>query len=231
MAIRYYLRENKLTQEENDYMAYVISARQAGIDEVIIRMIERGSTVTEADILSVMSDFQGAIQSLMQEGAFVTTPFANFSTSIRGVFIGAVDDYDSTRHQITVNLNAGNDLRKFMRNNVSAQKEEGKFTGPKPLQFIDSNTGENNSIITAGGLGILIGNRLSFDKSDPKQGIFFVAEDDSELKVEVIGHNRPSNLSFIIPSQLATGDYKLIVRSKTGNLEKEGKLERILSAA
>ena len=76
-----------------------------------------------------------------------------------------------------------------------------------------------------------MGNRLNFDMSDPEQWIFFVSENDSELKVEIIGHNRPSNLSFFIPSQHVTGDYKLIVRSKTGNLEREDKLERLLSAA
>ena len=231
MAIRYYLRENKLTQEENDYMAYVISARQAGMDEVIDRMIERGSTVTEADILSVMSDFQGAIQSLMQEGANVTTPFANFSTSIRGVFLGATDNYDPTRHHISTNLQPGNELRRFMKGNVTAQKEEGRFTGPKPLQFIDSNSGENNSIVTAGGLGILVGNRLSFDPADPEQGIYFIAEDGTQVKVEVIGHNRPSNLTFIIPDNLAAGDYTILVKSKAGNTSKEGKLERTLTAA
>jgi hypothetical protein len=231
MAVNYYLRENKLTQEENDYMAYVMSARQVDLNQVIERIIEHGSTVNKADIVSVFTDFQDTLQSLLAEGAFITTPFANFSSSIRGVFMGAVDDYDSARHQITVNLNAGAELRRFMRENVSAQKQEPTFTGPKPLQFIDSNTGENNSVVTAGGLGILIGNRLNFDQSDPKQGIYFVSEDGQEFRVEVVGHNRPSNLSFIIPGEITSGDYQLFVRSKAGNLDKEGKLERLLSAA
>jgi hypothetical protein len=73
--------------------------------------------------------------------------------------------------------------------------------------------------------------RLSFDPADPEQGVYFVAVDGTETKVEVIGHNRPSNLTFIIPQTLAAGDYTVLVKSKTGNTAKEGKLERILTAA
>lgn len=130
MSIRYYLRENKLTQEDNDYMAYVLSSRQADLDDVIGKMIERGSTVTKADILSVMSDFQGTLQGLLQDGANVITPFANFSASIRGVFNGAADSFDPSRHQISVNINAGVELRNFFREHISSQKEESKFIGP-----------------------------------------------------------------------------------------------------
>jgi hypothetical protein len=41
--ITYNLRDNKLTQEENDYMAHVISSRQVDLDEVIERMIDNRS--------------------------------------------------------------------------------------------------------------------------------------------------------------------------------------------
>ena len=40
MSITYNLRDNKLTSEESDYMAHVISSRQVELDEVIERMME-----------------------------------------------------------------------------------------------------------------------------------------------------------------------------------------------
>ncbi len=49
-------------------MAHVISSRQVDLDEVIERMIDRGSTVTKADILSVMEDFQSTVENLLSEG-------------------------------------------------------------------------------------------------------------------------------------------------------------------
>ena len=60
MPIHYYLRKNKLTENEDDYMASVSSSNKNTLDDVVKMMIQQGSTVTEADILSVLSDFQKA---------------------------------------------------------------------------------------------------------------------------------------------------------------------------
>lgn len=75
-------------------MAVVTATRTAELDDVIQRMSERGSTVTKADIVSVLEDFQGALESLLAEGANINLPFANYSTSIKGVF----KDQTQSRH-------------------------------------------------------------------------------------------------------------------------------------
>lgn len=64
MAIRYSLFENYLTSDPDDYSAKVYPTCVANLEDVIDRMVERGSTVTRADILSVMDDFELALQSL-----------------------------------------------------------------------------------------------------------------------------------------------------------------------
>jgi hypothetical protein len=231
MPINYYLRENKLTQEEGDYMANVRSSRQVDLEDVIKRMGERGSTVTKADILSVMEDFEGALESLLAEGANVTTPFANFSTSIRGVFDGATDSFDPSRHQITLIVHPGKNVRAYFKQNVSPQKEEKADKGPNLIDFVDNNSGEHNSILTPGGLGTLIGNRLSYDPEDQNQGVFFIAEDGAETQVAIIGQNKPSMLVFIIPETLSSGDYFIELRNTTFKKLKSGRLSSIVSVA
>ena len=63
--------------------------------------------------------------------------------------------------------------------------------------------------MTPGGLAQLDGHRLKFDPADPAQGIFFVAADRRETRVEEIARNRPAELILRVPP-LAAGTYPLV---------------------
>ena len=62
-------------------------------------------------------------------------------------------------------------------------------------------------------MGQIIGHRLKFDPADPQQGIFFIASDDSETRVAIVGKNKPGELIFLVPDGLASGEYLLEVRA------------------
>ncbi len=100
MPIQYILRENHLTPETDDYVASVISTRTLVLKDIIDHMVAQGSSITSADILSVLDNFQKTLESVLSEGANVKLPFANFSSSIKGKFVGMRDSFDHSRHQI-----------------------------------------------------------------------------------------------------------------------------------
>ena len=52
--LKYALRENLLTPQPNDYMAQVTDSRSYNLEQIIDKMIERGSTLTKADITAAM---------------------------------------------------------------------------------------------------------------------------------------------------------------------------------
>lgn len=81
------------------------------------------------------------------------------------------------------------------------------------MEYTDTNSRERNGLVTSGGMGELAGHRLKFDPTDENQGIYFVAEDGSATKVDVVGLNKPAALMFIVPDTLAPGDYTLEVRA------------------
>ncbi len=231
MPIQYSLRENHLTPEPNDFMASVSPTRTVEMEDVIDRMVERGSTVTKADILSVMEDFEKALVSFIQEGTFVNLPFANYSTSIKGVFEGHDDIYDSKRHQIMINLNAGKEIKVLTKRRLSVEKQEAVTPSPHLTVFTDFNTGEKNSILTPGGMAQIMGHRLKVNPEVEEEGVYFVKEDAAETKITVIGQNKPASLMFMIPTELTSGDYTLEVRVKVGESVRTGKLSNTLSVA
>lgn len=230
MPIQYHLRDNRLTPDPNDCMAVVTASRTAELDDVIARMGERGSTVTKADILSVLEDFQGALESLLAEGANVTLPFANYSASIKGVFKDQTDTFDPARHQITMNLTPGKAIRDFLRSKVTVQKQETTVNAPNIVTFEDVSSGESKSLVTAGGFGKIVGHRLKFDPAVPEDGIFFIAADGAATKVDVVGQNTAGTLMFMIP-KLDPGDYHLEVRVTVGSEVRVGRMGAVLSVA
>ena len=187
--------------------------------------------VTRADILSVMEDFQGSLESIILDGFNVTTPFANFRVSIRGVFNGNTDSFDGSRHQILPLVNARKKLKAFCQQNLSPVKSETNIKNPSLLEFFDHNSGECNTVITRGGIGRITGHRLKFDIEDANQGIFLIAEDGTETRITIVGMNKPSQLMFSIPPSLPSGNYALEVRVLFSTKIRIGSLPETLSVA
>lgn len=231
MPIQYTLRDNRLTPDPNDYMAMVTPTRIVELEGVINRMIERGSTVTRADILSVFEDFQMALESLMAEGTNVNLPFGNYSSSIKGVFDGASDNFDPSRHQVLPVVNPGSRLRDCYRVGIAVTKQESSLPTPNLLEYLDINSGERNSLLTKGGMGQIMGHRLKFDLADSQQGIFLIDQKRKETRITTVGENKPSRLMFVLPATLGTGDYELEVRAKINNAFRSGKLIQVLSVS
>ena len=212
MPIKYVLRENNLSDDPDDYMARVRHVGIARMETIIERMIQRGSTITRPDIVSVLEDYYAVIESLLLEGMSVTTPLDHFSLSVKGIFRGADDTFDPARHRLHATIVAGPRLRKALQEGGEMVKEEMVKPYPNLVDYLDLNSGERNGILTPGGMGRIIGHRLKFDPADPQQGIFFIAADGTETRVSVVGKNKPRELIFLVPEGLTAGEYRLEVR-------------------
>lgn len=210
--IVYIVLENHLTTDPDDYMAVVQPSGTATQEDVIEHIIQRGSTVTRADIVSVIEDYSASIIYMVLDGKNVNTPLANFGASIKGVFDGKGDSFDPGRHQLKGAISAGKRYRKEVRGKGRTNKAEAHLPTPNPEEYNDLNTRERNGVLTAGGMGQFIGHRLKFDPADANQGIFFVAEDGNATRVEIVGRNKPAELMFTVPA-LASGDYRVEVRA------------------
>ena len=211
--LKYSLRENLLTPAPDDYMAQATDVRSYTLDEIIDLMMEKGSTLTRADVAATLQVYGEVVSAIIKDGSAVNTPLMNTSMSISGVFDGANDSFDKKRHTVNLNITAGTLLRDAVTK-VKCEKTEGTSTDPYITEVTDIVTGTVNTTLSKGGVVQLVGSRLKFDAKDTAQGIFFVPETGAPVRAAVIAENKPARLMAIIPADLAAGTYYVEVRTK-----------------
>ena len=211
--LKYALRENLLTAAPDDFMAQVQDVRSYTLDEIIDAMMQKGSTLTRADVAAVLQIYGEVCASIIADGSALNTPLMNTSLSISGVFNGANDAFDKKRHTVNLNISAGTLLRSVLPK-VKCEKTGTVSTDPYINEVKDVVSGTINTTLTKGGVVQITGSRLKFDQKDTAQGIFFVPETGEAVRATVIAENKPARVMAIIPADLAAGTYYIEVRTK-----------------
>ena len=211
--LKYSLRENLLTPAPDDYMAQVADVRSYTLDEIIDLMMDKGTTLTRADVAATLQVYGEVVSAIIKDGSAVNTPLMNTALSISGVFDGANDSFDKKRHTVNLNLTAGTLLRDAVTK-VKCEKTEAASTDPYITEVADIVSGKVNEVLTKGGVVQLTGSRLKFKADDTAQGIFFVPETGNPVRASVIAENKPARVMAIIPADLPAGTYYIEVRTK-----------------
>jgi hypothetical protein len=212
MSIKFSLIPNHLTDDPSDYMAVVQDQQTRTMEDIIDEMADRGSTVTKADILSVMEDYQSVLAKFLSNGDRINTPLFKTSASISGVFEDQTDGFDRSRHYVRLNVNPGSRIGEIAED-LPVEKVSVTKVQPVLELFKDFSTATQNDTITPGSSGEVRGSHLKLDTTDSDQGIFFIASDGTETKVDMVMRNMPANLIFMIPDSLASGEYEIEVRN------------------
>ncbi len=79
--------------------------------------------------------------------------------------------------------------------------------------FFEPVSKQENTVYVANGIARLTGKFLSFDADDPEQGVFFVAEDGTAVRVAAYLDNSAKRVNFGIPAGL-TGAQSVEVRTR-----------------
>ena len=145
--LKYCLRENLLTPAPDDYMAQAADVRSYTLDEIIDLMMEKGTTLTRADVAATLQVYGEVVSAIIKDGSAVNTPLMNTSMSISGVFDGANDSFDKKRHTVNLNITAGTLLRDAAAK-VKCEKTEGASTDPYITEVTDVVSGKVNEILT-----------------------------------------------------------------------------------
>ncbi|WP_024470148.1 DNA-binding domain-containing protein [Treponema pedis] len=212
--LKYCLRENLLTAKPDDYMAQVTDSQVYTLDDIIERMVKRGTTVTRTDLAALMQLYTQECTYIIEEGGTLNTPIVNTSFSISGTFNGADDSFDGTRHAVHLNIAAGLALKEAL-GKVKVTKTETAGTDPYITAVNDKLNGIADTV-KIGSVMEILGSRLKFDPEDTEQGVFAVSGTTAVRCASVI-ENKPARLIVLLDPSVPQGDFTLEVRTKLIN--------------
>jgi hypothetical protein len=176
-------------------------------------MLSRGTTPNEPELRGALKLLFDVTSDRLAEGYDVTTPVANLSVSLRGVFTGPDDSFDGSCHVIDVSATPLSQMRQELRRKVTVSKQI--MVGKRPVlhQLIDCGSNEVNGSVTPGGMARITGAYLKFDAADTQEGIFLRDSSGTETRVAMTGVNKPGELVFLVPAGLTGGEYQVEVRT------------------
>nr|VFK23760.1 MAG: protein of unknown function (DUF4469) with IG-like fold [Candidatus Kentron sp. MB]VFK26661.1 MAG: protein of unknown function (DUF4469) with IG-like fold [Candidatus Kentron sp. MB]VFK74588.1 MAG: protein of unknown function (DUF4469) with IG-like fold [Candidatus Kentron sp. MB] len=213
MAIEYALLENNLTPNPNDYAAHVQITGSADLNTIVHRITDQGSTWSAQDITAVLGEVVHTCESLLLEGFRINIGgLCELYPRVTGVFEGATDHFDHTRHRIDVGASPAAYIRKLIRDNGHTAKVEAVKPIPAPIEYTDTGSGDVNGALTPGNIGTIDGHRLKFDLALADEGIFLISANGEETRISVVQKNKPSQLVFLVPN-VKPGDYHVEVRA------------------
>ncbi|MXV50723.1 hypothetical protein GS399_07030 [Pedobacter sp. HMF7647] len=98
MSIKYYLKPNPIAANPNGYVARTAANETIDIEGVIKKIVKRGTTITETDLRAALSIFFEVVTDGVASGNTILSPLVNIRPGINGVFNGAADVFDHSRH-------------------------------------------------------------------------------------------------------------------------------------
>jgi hypothetical protein len=214
MALNYGLSENKLTERPDDWSAITYPVASLDKEAVITRILSKGTTLTRTDVLAVLNALEEVVAEGSEQGYVFNLPLFNTSFSISGVFDSPLDSFDPSRHKLNINLTKGVRLREAEKR-VKLEKTNIATPLPQIQEVKDSVSGTVNECLTARGVVEVRGYNLKIEGDDPSCGLWFVNQDGTETKAEVIIENKPTRILAMIPDlSVGTGTFQVKVVSQ-----------------
>lgn len=103
MALKYRLEACAVSKSEG-MLARVVDVRTVGFEELVSLMSGRGSSLTDTQIIGVVTELARVIEQELAKGHAVATPLFRAGHAISGRFEGPGDQFDPSRHELRVAL-------------------------------------------------------------------------------------------------------------------------------
>lgn len=233
--IKYKLYPNALTNGADNYRATVEPYKSLNLEDIVNEMEFRHSSLTPADMLAMFEDFHRTIVKRLSEGDRINIDLLQFSLSIKGNFTGENDQFDPSRHKLVVRVNPSRDFQQTVTQRARFEKQTTETPAPELHQYYNLEGSEPHTVLTPTHMARIKGQRLSFDQSDPQQGLFITPvngtgqETNGDIRVERFSRATRGQLVFRVPDQLPAGHYRLEVRAIFGNNDlRTGTLRQVL---
>ena len=231
MSINYYLVKNKLPAALSPYSARIKILKNIDFKALAKRMAKGNTTVSEPDILAVLSDAVIHIEDLLLEGYRINFgDLCHLYPRIKGNFETSEDPFDSSKHELTAGARASSHLKALIGMVGEPDLVEVVENAPRAMNYHDQGSSSMNATMTGNDFGTITGKRLRFDKTQADEGVFLVDSLDSSEKIRATNYhtNTPGKIIFMVPSGVLTsGEGFMEVHSRGGKPTAEVKSSRL----
>ncbi len=213
-------RPNMFTPDnDRDQLLDIESAGSITDEQLASDIQKQGIEVDTATMLDLFARRRKALLDRLLRGYSYSDDIVQMSPRVTGVFADQNSLFDPTIHKCTIDMSAGSALRANLGSvkvKITGSKDAG---GAKIASITNTLTGKNDGTAPIGDDISIEGDKIKIaDEDDAEQGIFFIASDHSEYKVtRKLTLNRPKHIIARVPSDLAEGEYTVVIRTKFSN--------------
>jgi len=208
-----------ITERKDDRFGRVVTHKSLNEDDLIKIAVQRRTDLSPTSLKSTMELLKAIAREQIANGSSVAFGLGYFSVGVNGVFYGDDSTWIPSEHSLAVKVTPTMELRNAVKSSAVNLRGDAKV-GTAINKVIDVVTGEINSVLTPGGAVNIIGSRIRIIGDDPANGISLINEQTSEvinIPSNSIATNDPSKLTFVLPTDLASGDYKLQITTQFSN--------------
>ena len=211
--MKYYLTPNHV--KKGKYYAKVLTTQTMNEAQFIQYMLSKGTGQSLSDITAILTLRKECLEELTSAGYCVKEELDQRQAGIHGTFDSEDDFFDSKRHQLKVNIRPNAAHHKALQTKkVEKVQDIPDVSSPVISAVMDIGSNTKNKFLTSGGVVHVAGRRLKCDLTSPDEGVFLVRNDELTYRIAQMIRNKPSELIFNLPPDLAPGQYNLEVRNR-----------------
>jgi nucleoid DNA-binding protein len=211
MTIQYEVTENPL--QEGTYFPRVVPGDTVPMPRTL-KAIVRETGVSRTDVKAVLDATAQRVQLALLEGnAIALEGLGIFSLSMSET-LDSVEDKISDEMDLRVNVRVDADLINAVKKDADYEKVTLPERAPVLTGFLDVATGQENAY-TAGSIAHITGEDLTFDAGAADEGVFFVADDETETRATVYSDVGSTRVAFLVPADLS-GEQSVEIRTRYG---------------
>jgi hypothetical protein len=210
MPIKYYVVKSPF--RENEYFARTLLGDVFTMEDAIGNILQE-TALTESEIHGVnVAVARQRDEALLRGQSVDFGPLGTYSLRVKAT-MSSPDEPLPQDASVDVLFGLPRQTRKSLRDRATFDRADRAPFQPVIDGFFEPVSKQENAVYVAGGVARLTGKYLTFDADDPEQGVFFVAEDDTAVRVVAYLDNSAKRVNFGVPAGL-TGAQSVEVRTR-----------------
>lgn len=203
------------------YYARIINQGTCTTEDLICDIITAGlnKNYSKEELLSVASLLRNAKIARILTGCTVDDGFTKSSLKLSGVFKSKSDTFSSDRHELSVSCCVTVGTKELVKTIVPVIRQ-GNSIAPEITEVHDLES-KSADCLTKGGFLCIRGTNIAISGENEDVGLYFVNTEDEtktvKLPAEKLGRNEPKTVSCVVPSELESGVYRIMVKTQYVN--------------